>query len=236
MYRVIIFGYNFPHIKSENFIHILKKNKVKISAFVGANSIEINLPKKIYQKKISQKPIFNPKELCKLYSIPFYEVVHNSSNTLKIIKKTKANLGIVAGARILKSNIINSLKYGIINFHPGKIPEASGLDSLFWSIYKNIDLYVTTHFINTKIDSGCRIFQKKINVNKEDRIEDIKLRLSLAEYDELFKLCKNYLLKNMKIPSKKIVDYKFSNKAMNENYQKKVLKNFESWKKKFYEN
>ena len=66
--------------------------------------------------------------------------------------------------------------------------------------------------------------------------EDIKLRLSLAEYDELFKLCKNYLLKNMKIPSKKIVDHKFSNKAMNENYQKKVLKNFESWKKKFYEN
>ena len=129
--------------------------------------------------------------MCKLYGIPYYVSAHNSDKTIKIIKKHKANLGIVSGARILKSNVITSLKYGIINFHPGKIPEASGLDGLMWSIYKNIKPYITTHFINSKIDSGWRIYQRGVKIYVDDRIEDIKYRMTLIEYEELERLCKD---------------------------------------------
>ena len=139
-FKVVVFGYNFLHLKSELFIHILKKNNIKISAYIGASKVKINLSKKTFNKNISQKPIYNPKNLCKLYDIPFFNSVHNSDKTIRIIKEIKANLGIISGARILMSNIINSLKYGIINIHPGKIPDASGLNGLMWSIHKNINL------------------------------------------------------------------------------------------------
>jgi len=236
MFRIVVFGYNFPHSKCENFIHILKNNNIKISAYIGANKIKLNLPKKIYNRNIPTKPIFEPRKLCKIYNIPFYVSDHNSDKTIKIIKKTKANLGIIAGSRILKSNIIKTLKYGIINFHPGKIPEASGLDALLWSISKNIKPYVTTHFINNKIDAGKRIFQREVKINLEDRMEDIKHKINVAELEELEKLCKKYLKKNDNIKSKKILNYQIANKPMTEHQQIKVLKKFNSWKKKLYEN
>ena len=102
----------------------------------------------------------------------------------------------------MKSNIINSLKYGIINFHPGKIPEASGLDGLM-SIYKDIKPYVTTHFINSKIDAGEKIFQREVKIDINDRIEDLDYKMNLIEYEQLEKLCKQYLSNNVKISSKK---------------------------------
>ena len=160
MYKVTIFGYNFPHKKSEDFVKILKQNDIHISAFIAADPVKLNLPKK-FTKKIIQYTIFEPKKLCDLLNIPFYNLSHNSEELIKIIKNTKSNLGIIAGARILKPQIINSFKFGVINFHPGKIPEASGLDSLMWSIYKNIKPFVTTHFINEQIDSGKKFFKKK---------------------------------------------------------------------------
>ncbi len=233
MFRVVIFGYNFPHIKSEDFINILKKNRIKVSAYIGADYVKLNLPKKIYKKKISKKPIFHPKELCKIYNIPFFKSVHNSSNTIKIIKKTRANLGIISGARILDSNIIKILKYGVVNFHPGKIPEASGLDGLMWSVKKNIKPYVTTHLINEKIDSGKRIFQREVKVYMNDEIEDIISRMNLIELEELEKLCKIYLFKGVEISSKTILKYKSFNKPMKKSLQIKVLSKFNSWKKNF---
>ena len=61
---------------------------------------------------------------------------------------------------------------------------------------------------------------------------DIKSKINVTEYEELNKLCKKYLKKNIKIPSNIINNYKMSNKPMSEKYQIKVLKKFESWKKK----
>jgi phosphoribosylglycinamide formyltransferase-1 len=232
LYKIVVFGYNFPHIKCEMFIHILKKYNIKISAYIGTNKVKLNLPKKVYNKNISVKTVFEPRKLCKMYGIPYYISDHNSDKTIKIIKKKKANLGIIAGSRILKSNIINSVRYGIINFHPGKIPEASGLDALLWSIYKDLRPYVTMHFIDNKIDAGKRIFEKKVKFDADDRVEDIKHKINLVEYDEFEKLCENYLSKKKRIYSKKITNYKSSNKPMTEEQQKNTLAKFELWKKK----
>ena len=231
MYKIVLLGYNFPHKKSENFIHILKKYSIEIVAYIGANSIKLNLPEKKYKKSISQYTIFHPKELCRIYNIPFYEAMHNSIDAKNIIKNSNANLGIISGARIIKEDIINLLSNGIINFHPGKIPEASGLDGLFWSIYKGISPFITTHFIDKKIDAGRIIYSNEIKVNIDDRIEDIKYKISNAEYQELERLCQDYLQDNINIKSNKIDNYIIANKPMSIKIQEAVLNKFEDWKK-----
>ena len=79
---------------------------------------------------------------------------HNSTETLKIIKKNKLDLGVILGARILKKEIINAFKIGIINMHPGILPENRGLDNIKWSVVKNLPIGVTSHFIDPRIDMG----------------------------------------------------------------------------------
>lgn len=146
MYKVVVFGYDFPHKKSEDFLHILKNYGIEVVGYLAAPSVNLNLPKKVYKRSISNPPIFHPKELCDLYDIPYFVVTHNSNESLTLIKKFNANLGIISGARILKENVINSFSHGIINLHPGKIPESSGLDSLYWSIKKNPFIYNYTFY------------------------------------------------------------------------------------------
>ena len=48
----LIFGYNFPHIKSEDFVNILEKNRIKVCAYIGTDYIKLNLPEKIYKKNL----------------------------------------------------------------------------------------------------------------------------------------------------------------------------------------
>jgi len=230
VYNVVIFGYDFTHKKSEDFIHILKKNKVNIVAYIAASSKKLNLPEKKYKKQIPQYVIYNPKELCNLYDIPFYQSEHNSDTTIDIIKKTNSNLGIISGARILKEEIIELCEYGIINFHPGKIPEASGLDGLYWSIYKNIKSVVTTHFIDSNIDAGQIIFSEEVKVDIDDRIEDIKNKIYITECKELEKLSILYLSKKTKIKSNVVGNYITANKPMDVEKQLEVLEKFERWK------
>ena len=74
---------------------------------------------------------------------------------------------------MLNLEIIKCLKYGVLNFHPGLLPKIRGLDSIFWSIYKDYPLGVTAHLINEKIDSGIMIKQQKIKISINDNLDSL---------------------------------------------------------------
>ncbi|RPG58563.1 MAG: hypothetical protein CBD51_004850, partial [Flavobacteriales bacterium TMED191] len=75
--------------------------------------------------------------------------------------------------RILKKEIINLVKYGILNFHPGILPLVRGLDSILWSIYRLHAIGVTAHLINEHIDSGLLVQKKTIQINKNDDLKSL---------------------------------------------------------------
>ena len=68
---------------------------------------------------------------------------------------------------------------------------------------------------------------------KNDSFEDLSYKMTLIEYEQLEKLCKNYLCKNVKISSKEILNYKSANKPTIIEQQIEVLNKFELWKKNF---
>ena len=86
-------------------------------------------------------------------------------------------LGIIAGARILKDPIIRAFPIGIINFHPGLIPEARGLDALLWSVYKGVPLGVTAHLIDSRVDLGRILVRETIPIYGDDTMLDLSERL-----------------------------------------------------------
>ena len=172
LYKIVLFAYNFPHQKSVDFIHTFYKNNFTISLIIAADFISIKSPKSAFcmpQKTM----VSSTKKVAEEYSIPFYVAAHNSSHAESLIKKYAINLGVIAGARILHSSIISAIKYGILNFHPGLLPDVRGLDSILWSIYNDFPIGVTAHFIEEKIDSGKMIIQKKISIDFDDSLISI---------------------------------------------------------------
>ncbi|MBF25215.1 MAG: hypothetical protein CMP49_01675 [Flavobacteriales bacterium] len=192
--NIVLFCYNFPHRKTIDFFNKLYQNQFNISLILAANYIQIESPKSAISlpKKHIQSSI---DELAKKHSIPFFVVKHNSQDTIQLVKEYKINFGVISGARILNKKVINLIRYGVINFHPGILPYIRGLDSILWAIYKKYPIGVTAHLINDKIDSGLLVCQQKINISFDDNIESLYEKNYQLQLD-LLPISLNLVLQN----------------------------------------
>ena len=55
--------------------------------------------------------------------IPYLIAKHNSEEVLSRLSELKPELGLVAGARILREAVIRKFSKGVRNAHPGLIPQ-----------------------------------------------------------------------------------------------------------------
>ena len=172
-----VFCYNFPHKKTQDILLRLFLEGIKINYIFSAEPIQLNIPPSTIHTKIKHIAVVHPKQISNRLGIKYFVLPHNSLDVKELIKNNNIDLGIIAGARILKPYIINSFSIGIINFHPGLIPEARGLDAMLWSIYKGIPLGVTAHLIDDRIDAGRIIIKEKIPIYKNDTLLDLSERL-----------------------------------------------------------
>ena len=170
--RLAVFCYNFPHKKSQDFIIRLFLEGIKVVCVFAADPVELNIPPASIRTKIRHIGLLHPRYIAERLGIEYFVAPHNSSEVITKIKDNNLNLGIIAGARILKAPVIESFSKGIINFHPGLIPEARGLDAMLWSIYKSIPLGVTAHLIDENIDAGYILLKEKIFINPDDTLLD----------------------------------------------------------------
>jgi len=228
--KIILFVYNFKHKKSVDFIYKLAEENICIDAIVAADYFTIKRPKKV----INFSPFFScnehPKDVANKLDIPYYVLSHNNKEILDIVNKHSIDLGIIAGARILRYKIIQFFNRGIINFHPGLLPECRGLDSMFWSIYNNYPLGVTSHLINKKIDCGKLILKTKIKLSLDDNLFSINKKiynLQLALIKPTFKKIQDNL-ELMDLDDS--IEY---NSYMSELFQKEVIKKIIDYIKTF---
>jgi phosphoribosylglycinamide formyltransferase-1 len=184
--KIAVFCYNFPHKKTQDILLRLFLDGVKVDCIFSAEPVKLNIPSSMIHTKIKHIAVIHPKKIADRLGIKYYVLPHNSIEVRELIKSNKLDLGIIAGARILKTYIINSFSVGIINFHPGLVPEARGLDAMPWSIYKRIPLGVTAHLIDSHIDAGRIIIKEKIPIYKNDTLLDLSERLYEKQIDILF--------------------------------------------------
>ena len=179
--KIGVFAYNWPHYKTQMGLTNLYFKGIVPSCVFLADPVKL----KFYKSKVRVGPrdlyLHNSEDICKSFNFPSTVIKHNSIECENLIKEKKLDLGIILGARILKKNIVNAFKIGIINMHPGLLPENRGLDNLKWAIIKCQKQGVTTHLIDKNIDRGRLIDRQEISVYKDDSLVDIHLRLQAKE-------------------------------------------------------
>jgi len=172
-------------------------NKIKTAVFISGTGS--NLKSLIKFSKLKKSPIIiemiisnNSKskglQYAKIYKIK--KKVFNFRNTLsdkKIIhelKKNNINLICLAGfMKILSKNFIKNFKGKILNIHPSLLPKYKGLNTHEKAI-KNKDKYsgCTVHFVNSKLDSGKIINQKKVRISKLDTSKTLAKKILTEEH------------------------------------------------------
>ena len=179
---MIMFAYDFPHRKTEDFIIYCSINNIKIDYIIAAKWKNLRFKKLPFKTKLNIRPKFHPKEIAAKFNIPYLVMNHNSNECIDFLSNIKPYIGIIAGARILPSKVINKFSIGIINLHPGDIPEVRGLNSSLRAIKNNKSQVVTSHLIDNKIDSGIILFKKEIDLSENDSIFDINEKLYHTQF------------------------------------------------------
>ena len=108
-------------------------------------------------------------------------------NKIYELKKNKIMLVCLAGfMKILSKKFINDFKGKILNIHPSLLPKYKGLNTHQRAI-ENKDKYsgCTVHFVNSRLDSGKTILQKKVKILKKDKPNSLAKKV-LAEEHKLY--------------------------------------------------
>ena len=98
---------------------------------------------------------------------------HNKNESRELLDRLKPDLVVLGGTRIIKPALIAIPKDGMLNSHPGLLPEVRGSASIAWSVYFDIPIGCTVHFINPNIDTGDIIKRQLIPVHKGDTYEKL---------------------------------------------------------------
>jgi methionyl-tRNA formyltransferase len=117
-------------------------------------------------------------DLCKANSIELIKT-DNVSGLKDKIKGTE--VGICAGfMEIIKSDVFDAPKYGILNLHCGELPEYRGRAPISRTIMDGREsLYMTLHKIDAGVDSGDILLEKEIFIEEDDDVNTLYYKCSI---------------------------------------------------------
>ena len=85
--------------------------------------------------------------------------------------------------KILSKKFIKNFKGKILNIHPSLLPKYKGLDA-HSKVIENKEKFsgCTVHLVNSRLDSGKIILQKKIKVLKKDNESSLAKKILKLEH------------------------------------------------------
>ena len=99
--------------------------------------------------------------------------IHNSEEVMPHIRELDLDIIVFGGTRIIRGEILDYPKYGVVNSHPGLLPECRGSASPAWSVYHDIPIGSSTHFCDNGVDTGQLLLRREVPVKRGMKYEDL---------------------------------------------------------------
>lgn len=231
--KLMLFIYDFPHKKTQDFLFRLVVEGYKIDYCIAAPWKKLNIQSSSVRVDQKHTGLIHPRLICQRFKIKYLSSDHQSKEAIDFIKKNPVDLYVISGARILSKEVLQACEGRVINIHPGFLPDVRGLDTFLWSIYYKKPLGISAHFITPRLDSGFLIYKEKLSILKDDTPFDVTLRLLEYQTDILIKALKILEKKELE-KLEDLSEYKnLYNTKMDEKFEKETLDKFKDWIKLF---
>lgn len=173
------------------------KKKLRVSVFISGRGTNlksiINFSKRksspfkvvliITNNKNAKGINFAKKNKIKYLFVNYKNKNNAESKILINLKNNNINFICLAGfMKILSKKIINTYKNKILNIHPSLLPKYKGLNT-HKRVIKNKEKFTgcTVHLVNSKLDEGKIILQKKVRILKKDNENSLSKRVLKIE-------------------------------------------------------
>ncbi len=108
----------------------------------------------------------------------------DDNNLLSVLKENKIEMICLAGfMKILSRNFIKKFNGKILNIHPSLLPKYKGLNT-HKRVLENKEKFsgCTVHFVNSRLDSGKIILQKKVKISKNETKFSLSKKILVQEH------------------------------------------------------
>lgn len=180
---IAVFAYNFPHKKTQDFLFRLFHEGIPVDCVIACDPVELKIAPPSVRTKLRHTALVSPRRLAERLGADYVVLPHNDPAVADYVRQRGVELALIAGARILRQRIIDCFPQGVINFHPGLIPQTRGLDAMLWSVYNDIPQAVTAHLIDKRVDAGRLLFVEAMPIWRDDTPFDFQLRLHEMQLD-----------------------------------------------------
>ncbi len=172
--------------------------KINTAVFISGNGsnlknlIKFSLSKKspikikfVVSNKKNAKGLKYPKKFkidFKVYS--FLNKSKSEKRILKDLENKKIELICLAGfMKVLSKNFIKKFGPKILNIHPSLLPKYKGLNT-HKRVIENKEKFsgCTVHYVDSNLDSGKIILQKKVRVRKNENYKMLEKKILKQEY------------------------------------------------------
>ena len=179
-------------------VKLIGHKKVKTAVFISGTGSNLGSLIKFSQKKKSPISInliisSNPKAKglnygkknrikSKVFNFKKNYIIENQ--ILSLLQNYNIKMICLAGfMRILSRNFITKFRGKILNIHPSLLPKYKGLDTHKRALENN-EIYsgCTVHFVNSKLDSGKIILQKKVKILRNETRNSLAKKILIQEH------------------------------------------------------
>jgi methionyl-tRNA formyltransferase len=131
--------------------------------------------------------------------IPFYFLTsHNSPEGVALVNRLGLDLLINGGTtRILKESILNAPRLGVLNIHPGRLPDYRGCTCVEWAVHNDEEVCNSAHFMTKTIDGGPVVLSEGYLFSSTDNYVDLRVKVYRKGFDLLARAADKVLLKGM---------------------------------------
>ncbi|MEK6222995.1 MAG: formyltransferase family protein [Chloroflexota bacterium] len=176
--------WNWQRIKSEykrDGVRLLKKVHRKL--LWGENTAVASLENSIAALGDSVKlPGRSLVDLAKQLNIPLMTVNdHNEQQVQDTLATLNLDAIVFTGGGLVRKNILNISKLGVINCHAGLLPNYRGMDVVEWPIIEMNSFPpqtgMTLHIMDKGVDTGPILATKPLPFRPNETIKDFRLRI-----------------------------------------------------------
>jgi methionyl-tRNA formyltransferase len=142
--------------------------------------------------------------LAKEYNIDYKYVKNiNHENYIKYIKEKSPDLILCFGwSQLLKKEILDIPKIGVIGYHPALLPKNKGRHPIIWALVLGLEKTGSTFFfMNENADDGEIISQEVVEIKYEDNartLYDKLKKISLNQIENILNNIENNKIKEIK--------------------------------------
>jgi len=126
------------------------------------------------------------REVGRSYGFPVVTCIdQNSPRAVAQLKQWSPDLAIFTGGNILRDQVLNVPRLGILNAHLALLPEIRGMSSPEWSLLCGVPLGITIHFMDSGVDTGPILLRREFaRADGCDSLADLRNKM-IAEGIEL---------------------------------------------------